>query len=88
MSDTQTPSQRFKHLLQSTAAPLVPQQDALDRLLSTGRVMEVPKGTAVLRVGEVADRLYSVHQGLLRYYYLDLETGDERTGQFFDEGAS
>ena len=50
-------------------------------------MISVPKGTAVLKAGDVADMLFFVETGLLRYYYLDFETGDERTGQFFDEGA-
>ncbi len=87
MSDPQTPRQCFEQLLLSTAAPLVPAGEALDRLLTAGRVVEVPRSTPVLRAGDVADSLFSIHRGLLRYYYLDPETGDERTGQFFDEGG-
>lgn len=87
MADSQTPSQQFEHLLRTTAAPLVPADEALDRLLTAGRVVEVAKATPVLRAGEVADHLFSIHRGLLRYYYLDAGTGDERTGQFFDEGG-
>jgi CRP-like cAMP-binding protein len=34
----------------------------------------------------VAGHLFFVARGLLRYYYLDPESGQERTGQFFDEG--
>jgi CRP-like cAMP-binding protein len=38
-------------------------------------------------MGETARHLFYIDQGLVRYYYLDGETGDERTGQFFDEGS-
>lgn len=87
MADGQTPSRQFEHLLRTMAAPLVPADEALDRLLTAGRVIKVARATPVLRVGEVADQLFSIHRGLLRYYYLDAVTGGERTGQFFDEGG-
>lgn len=45
----------------------------------------VAKGEDLLRVGDVAGHLFFVVQGLLRYYFTDPETGEERTGQFFDE---
>lgn len=45
------------------------------------------KGADLLRAGDVAGHLYFVHKGLLRYYFVDPDSGDERTGQFFDEGS-
>jgi len=56
--------------------------------MSATRVQSVAKGTTVLRAGDVAEYLFHIDAGLLRYYYLDEETGDERTGQFFDEGGT
>lgn len=82
-----TQEQTFAGLMARSAAPLVPAPEALARLLAAGRVVTVPKGVALLKAGEVAELLYFVQAGLLRYYYVDPETGDDRTGQFFDEGA-
>jgi CRP-like cAMP-binding protein len=78
---------RFTQILNKAALPLVPQRTALDGLLASARVLSVPKGVVVLRAGDIADRLIYVSEGLLRYYYLDPQTGDERTGQFFDAGS-
>lgn len=40
-----------------------------------------------MRAGTIADEVFFVHQGLLRYYFHDpADDGQERTGQFFDEG--
>lgn len=83
-----TPVGRFVQLLRKSAHPLEPGEAALDRLTAATRVVTVAKGTAVLRAGEPAEHLFHVHRGLLRYFYLDRETGDERTGQFFDEGGT
>ncbi|MBN1533778.1 MAG: Crp/Fnr family transcriptional regulator [Spirochaetes bacterium] len=44
----------------------------------------VPAGTALLRAGEVATRLYTVVEGCLRFYYIK-ENGAEITSQFFLE---
>ena len=77
----------FPDLIARFAAPLVPAPDALARLIAAGRVLEVAKGVPVLKAGDVAEMLFFIQTGLLRYYYIDAETGDERTGQFFDEGA-
>lgn len=82
-----TTEQNFAGLIKRSAAPLVPEHQALARLLDAGRVITVPKGGAVLKAGDVAEMLFFVQTGLLRYYYIDAETGDDRTGQFFDEGA-
>jgi CRP-like cAMP-binding protein len=78
--------QSFADLIARFATPLVPSPEAMGRLVATGRVTTIPKGVALLRAGEVAEFLFFIETGLLRYYYIDAETGDERTGQFFDEG--
>lgn len=88
MIDQDTPQAGFISLLRRTVQPLVPHEAALARLMSASRVAAVPKGTQVLRAGEIATHLFHVHAGLLRYFYIDATTGDERTGQFFDEGAT
>lgn len=79
--------QTFADLVAHFAAPLEPGPDALARLIEAGRLISVPKGVAVLKAGDVAQSLFFIQTGLLRYYYIDAETGDDRTGQFFDEGA-
>jgi CRP-like cAMP-binding protein len=73
-------------LITHSAAPLHPDPGALARLLAAGREVEVARGKAILKAGDVADRLFFIERGLLRYYYLDAASGDERTGQFFDAG--
>lgn len=82
-----TPENNFASLIARFAEPLVPERGALTRLVAAGRVITVPKGVAVLKAGEVAETLFFIQTGLLRYYYIDAETGDDRTGQFFDEHA-
>jgi CRP-like cAMP-binding protein len=82
-----TPLLRFVDLLEKAALPLMPQQAALDRLLTASKAVTVAKGTVILRAGDVADQLIFIDDGLLRYYYADPATGDERTGQFFDAGS-
>ncbi len=51
-----------------------------------GQVRRYDKGAHLLRPGDVAGHLFFVYRGLLRYYFVDAETGEDRTGQFFDEG--
>lgn len=79
--------QSFADLIARFATPLLPGPEALARLIAAGRVVKVPKGLAILKAGDVAEYLFFIETGLLRYYYIDAETGDDRTGQFFDEGA-
>lgn len=81
------PQTGLARLIAEYAAPLRPDPAAQDRLLQAGRVIEVAKAATVLKAGNVADRLFFIQTGLLRYYYIDAQTGDERTGQFFDAGA-
>jgi CRP-like cAMP-binding protein len=86
--DDDSPVGRFVALMRRAAHPLVPGESALDRLTAATRVVRIPKGAVLLRAGDVAEHLFHIDQGLLRYYYLDPATGDERTGQFFDEGGT
>jgi CRP-like cAMP-binding protein len=88
MTDQSAPHAGFVRLLTEAVKPLVPHEDALARLMSASRVATVPKGSQVLRAGETATHLFHIHIGLLRYFYIDAATGDERTGQFFDEGGT
>jgi CRP-like cAMP-binding protein len=47
----------------------------------------VAKLAHIVTAGEPFEHLLFVYEGLIRYYYLDEVTGDERTGQFFEEGT-
>lgn len=88
MADEEGPAGRFVALLRKAAHPLEPGPDALNRLMAATRVVSIARGTVILRAGDVADHLFHIDVGLLRYFYIDRETGDERTGQFFDEGGT
>lgn len=86
--DRDSPVSRFLALLRRQADPVVPDEAALARLAAATRVITVAKGEIVLRAGDRAEHLFHIDQGLLRYFYIDEVTGDERTGQFFDEGGT
>ncbi|MEO1473048.1 MAG: Crp/Fnr family transcriptional regulator [Pseudomonadota bacterium] len=77
----------FARRLQTAVAPLVPGAAAMERLHRGARHRVLAKGDHILLAGTVADEVFFVHQGLLRYYFNDPNDGSqERTGQFFDEG--
>ncbi|MEM9432592.1 MAG: Crp/Fnr family transcriptional regulator [Pseudomonadota bacterium] len=77
----------FSQRLHTAVAPLVPGVTAMARLHSGARHRILAKGDHLLRAGDIAEELFFVHQGLLRYYFDDPDAaGQERTGQFFDEG--
>lgn len=88
MHDEDSPKGRFIALLRKAAYPLEPGPAALDRLMGVSRVITVERGEIILRAGDAADHLFHIHRGLLRYFYIDPQSGDERTGQFFDEGGT
>jgi CRP-like cAMP-binding protein len=88
LPSTDTPAGRFVALIRKQAQPIEPGESAIARLVAETRVVSVSKGTIVLRAGDTAKHLFHIDVGLLRYFYLDQETGDERTGQFFDEGGT
>jgi len=77
----------FSHRLQTAVLPLVPGEAALNRLHQGARHRVLSKGDHILRAGTIADEVFFVHTGLLRYYFNDPnDEGQERTGQFFDDG--
>jgi CRP-like cAMP-binding protein len=87
MTDREAALAAFSRRLHKAVAPLVPGAAALARLQGGARHRIVNKGEHILRAGTVADEVFFVHQGLLRYYINDAaDGGQERTGQFFDEG--
>lgn len=76
----------FSHRLKTAVAPLEPCAAAMERLYRGVHHRVLSKGDHILRAGTVADEVFFVHQGLLRYYFNDPnDGGQERTGQFFDE---
>lgn len=79
------PFDRFAALFTQVAAPLVPLPATLDRLRAACDLRVVARGGDLLRMGDVAGHVYHVTSGLLRFSTLDPETGEDRTGQFFDE---
>ncbi|MEM8803525.1 MAG: Crp/Fnr family transcriptional regulator [Pseudomonadota bacterium] len=77
----------FSHRLKTAVHPLVPEDGALNRLHHGARHRVLSKGDHILRAGTVANEVFFVHKGLLRYYFNDPnDEGQERTGQFFDDG--
>jgi len=87
MTDRATAWAAFSDRLHKAVAPLVPGAAAFVRFQAGARHRIVNKGEHLLRAGTVADEVFFVHQGLLRYYFNDpADEGQERTGQFFDAG--
>jgi CRP-like cAMP-binding protein len=83
---TDPPFLAFLASVSKAVAPLTPSSAALADLAGASDKRPIAKGDHLLREGEVAKHLIFVVSGLLRYYFLDEATGEERTGQFFDEG--
>jgi CRP-like cAMP-binding protein len=77
----------FARFFVDAIAPLSAAESTLKGYASAARIYAAEKGTHLLTSGEIADQLFFVHIGLLRYYYLDDVSGDERTGQFFDRNS-
>jgi CRP-like cAMP-binding protein len=71
--------------IRELASPMVPQEGTLQTLAHRVTERDLERGQHLTRAGEVADNLYFVRSGLLRYYYLSDDK--EHTGQFFDSGA-
>ncbi len=70
------------------AAPLVPADRAVERLLKHCRTRSLGKGGVALEAGTVAAEVLFVGPGLLRMVTEDPDTGSARTAQFFDEGQA
>jgi CRP-like cAMP-binding protein len=77
----------FMAFFSRNVAPLLPDSDVMAGMARMSELRSVAKLAHVVRVGEPFGHLLFVHEGLIRYYHLDEVTGDERTGQFFEEGA-
>jgi CRP-like cAMP-binding protein len=79
--------ERFSALVERTVAPLKFNQPVSNILATKSMMRNLSKGSFLLESGAVVEHLYFVDFGLLRYYYIDGQTGEERTGQFFDAGS-
>jgi CRP-like cAMP-binding protein len=79
--------ERFSALVETTVAPLKFNQSISSILAAKAMMHILSKGAYLLEPGQVAGQLYFVDFGLLRYCYIDGQTGEEHTGQFFDAGA-
>ncbi len=78
---------KFIAYLSRIVTPLVLSNTTIAALASASDLREFKAKDHVLSAGDVADHLFFVHRGLIRYYYLDKENGNEKTGQFFDAGS-
>jgi CRP-like cAMP-binding protein len=83
MSD---PFHALAEVIARTAAPLAPHPETLAALARASSLRHLAKGETLLAQGAVADHVWHVQTGILRFCQIDPTTGDEATGQFFDEG--
>jgi CRP-like cAMP-binding protein len=75
----------FLDVIARAVAPLCVSPGVIEELRAASDLKTVSKGQDLLRSGEVAGHIFFVVKGLLRYYFIDPVSGEERTGQFFDE---
>jgi CRP-like cAMP-binding protein len=71
--------------IERLAAPLKPSERVKTVFRASLSQRSVDKGGHLFREGEIAQGLFFIRSGLVRYYYL--VDGVEHTGQFFSEGA-
>ena len=75
----------FSDLIIRSVAPLTPSELTLNDIADACELRVLAKGDHLLRVGDIAEHIYFMSAGLVRYYFLDGDSGEERTGQFFDK---
>jgi CRP-like cAMP-binding protein len=75
---------KFIQFVARAVDPLEISQAVIDRLAETAVLRTVEKGAHILEADEIAEQLFFISAGLIRYYYIDERGGEERTGQFFD----
>lgn len=74
--------------VEQAVLPLVPSEMSKWELRSGAIHRAYQKGQHLLRAGDDANEVFFIHKGLIRYYFHDpVDDGQERTGQFFDEGT-
>ncbi|MFT5620659.1 MAG: CRP-like cAMP-binding protein, partial [Chitinophagales bacterium] len=49
---------------------------SIEKLEAAAKAVSIPKGTTVLREGEVCKYLYLIEKGLMRIYYIDAKGRD------------
>lgn len=76
--------EKFIQFVARAVEPLAISQAVIDRLAETAILRTAEKGVHVLEADEIAEHLFFISTGLVRYYYIDERGGEERTGQFFD----
>lgn len=77
----------FQQLFRRSVAPLAPDAHIMDDLAKASELRTYDKLDHLNVAGRPVGYLFFVHVGIIRYYYLDEISGDERTGQFFEDGA-
>lgn len=85
MQPTEPAFVTFAATITKAAAPLRPQDETITLLAAASDLKSLSKGQDLLGIGDVAGHVFFVVQGLFRYYVTDPVSGEERTGQFFDE---
>jgi len=58
-------------------------QEEVDGIVATLSIQKYPKGTVLLKVGEISSEAYFVLEGCVRQYFLI--DGEEKTNNFFTE---
>jgi CRP-like cAMP-binding protein len=77
----------FLDLFTRSVQPLPVNKSVMSDIARASELRSVEKLTHLSLAGQPVDYLFVVHVGIIRYYYLDETSGDERTGQFFEEGS-
>lgn len=74
-------ARRDLHSFITTFNMLTPQE--VDTIVDGTNIQAFPKGTILLKEGQISDKCYFVLKGLIREYYL--KDGEEKTTVFFTE---
>lgn len=75
----------FNRIVAKAVLPLAVSEQTMTALAKTAELRQLGKGRHLLSAGETVQHIFFVHAGLIRYYYIDETSHEERTGQFFDE---
>jgi CRP-like cAMP-binding protein len=77
----------FLEFFARNVGPLLHDRNVMADVARMSELRSVAKLAHLVTAGEPFKHLLFVHEGVIRYYHVDEVTGDERTGQFFEEGA-
>ncbi len=75
----------FLTFFNRTIRPLAHDGAVMAELARLSELRRPEKLEHLIIAGQPVEHIMFVHEGLIRYYYLDEANGDERTGQFFEE---